>query len=54
MLPEEIFEILHAVKAILVLCEHFLDKNCFNFLTLIVSTSPNVVHFVRSFSIMRA
>ena len=54
MLPWEIFEILHTVMAILVLFEHFLGKLNFNFLTLILSTSPNMVHFVRTFSIVRA
>ena len=38
MLPREIFEILHAVMAVLVLFEHFSGKYCLNFLTLILST----------------
>ena len=58
MLPREIFEILHALMAILVLFEHFSGKLCLNFLTLMLSrprpTSPNMVHFVRTFSIERA
>ena len=56
MLPRENFEILHAVMAILVLFEHFAGKLCLNFLTLIRSrpTSPNMMHFVLTFSIMRA
>ena len=56
MLPRKIFEILFAVMAIIVLFEHFSGKHCLNFLTLILSrsTSPNMVHFVRTFSIMRA
>ena len=54
MLLPEICEILHAVMAILALFEHFSGKFCFNFLTLILSTSPNMVQFVRSFSIVRA
>ena len=54
MLLREIFEILHAVMAILVLFEHFSGKLCLNFLTLILSTSPNMVHFVGTFSIVRA
>ena len=56
MLPREIFEILHAVMAILVLFEHFSGKLCLNFLTRILSklTSPNMVHFVRTFSIVPA
>ena len=39
MLSREIFEIFHAVTTILVLSEHFSGKLCFNFLTLILSTS---------------
>ena len=54
MLYRKIFEILHAVMAILVLFEHFSGKLYLNFLTLILSTSPNMVHFVRTFSIVRA
>ena len=54
MLPREIFEILHAVMAILMLFKHFSGKHCLNFLTLILSASPNMVHFVRTFSSMRA
>ena len=54
MIPRKIFEILHAVMAILVLVEHFSCKFCLNFLTLILNTSPNMVHFVRTFSIVRA
>ena len=48
MLPQEIFEILHAVMAILVLFEHFSGKLCLDFLTLILSTSPNMVHIVKN------
>ena len=40
--------------AILVLFEHFSGKGYLKFLTLILSTSPNMVHFVRTFSIVRA
>ena len=54
MLPRQIFEILHAVMAILVLFEHFSGKFCLNFLILTLSTSPNMVHFARTFSIVRA
>ena len=54
MLPREIFEILRAVMAILILFEHFLGKLCLNFLTLVLSTSPNMMHFVCTFSITRA
>ena len=54
MLPRKIFEILRAVMAILVLFEYFSGKFCLNLLTQILSTSPNMVHFVRTFSIVRA
>ena len=56
MLPRENFEILHAVMGVLVLFEHFLGKFCLNFLTLIPNrfTSPSMMHFGRTFSIMRA
>ena len=40
--------------AILVLFEEFSGKLCLNFLTLILSASPNMMHFVRIFLIMRA
>ena len=40
--------------AILVLFEQFLRKFCLNFLPLNPSVSPNIMHFVRTFSIMRA
>ena len=45
---------LHGVMAILVLFEYFSGKFCLNFLTLILSASPNKMHFVRTFSIIRA
>ena len=54
MLPREIFEILHAVMAILVLFQHFSGKLYLNFLILILSVLPNMEHFVRTFSIVRA
>ena len=54
MIPQKICKITHAVMAILVLFEHFSSKLCINFLTLILSTSPNMLHFVRTFSIVRA
>ena len=58
MLPRKIFEILLAVMVILVLFEDFSGKFSLNFLILILSTgsptSPNMMHFVRTFSIMRA
>ena len=54
MLPRKMFENLHTEVAILVLFEQFLGKLCLNFLPLNLSVSPNVMHFVRTFSIMRA
>ena len=54
MLPRGIFEILPAVMAILVLFKHFSGKLCLKFLTLILSISPYMMHFVRTFSIVRA
>ena len=36
--------------AILVLFEQFLDKFCLNFVPLILSVSPNMMHFIRTFS----
>ena len=53
MLPRKFSEILHAVGAILVLFEQVLGKFCLNFLSLILSVAPNMMHFVRTFSIMR-
>ena len=52
--PGKKFKNLHAVMAILVLFESFLGKFCLNFLTLNLSASPNMMHFVRTFLIMRA
>ena len=54
MLPRKSFEILHAVMAISVLFEQFSNKFCLIFLTLILSALPNMMHFVRTYSIMRA
>ena len=45
---------MHTVVAILVLFEQFLRRFCLNFWPLNLSVSPNVMHFVRAFSIMRA
>ena len=53
-LPQKNFENVHALMAILVLFEQFSVKFCLNFLTLILSASPNMINFVRAFSIMRA
>ena len=54
MLPRKFFETSHAVIAILVIFEQFPRKFCLNFLTLILSASPKMMHFVRTFLIMRA
>ena len=54
MLKRKIFENLHAVMAILVLFEEFSRKFCLNFVILILSALPNMMHLVRTFSIMRA
>ena len=40
--------------AILELFEYLSPKFCLNFFTLILSALPNMMHFVRTFSIMRA
>ena len=39
--------------AVLVLFEYFSRKFCLNFLTLILTASPNMMHFDRLFSIRR-
>ena len=54
VLPRSFLENLHTVVAILVLFEQFLRKFCLNFLPLNLSVSLNIMHFVRTFSIMRA
>ena len=57
MLPWKIFEILHAVMAILAPFAHFSGKLCLNFLTLILSIGylfPKYDAFCRTFSVMRA
>ena len=54
MLLQKIFEYLHTVVATLVLFEQAFGKFCLNFLPLILSVAPNMMHFVRTFSIMRA
>ena len=53
MLFRKIFENFHTVGAILVLLEQFLGKFCLIFLPLNLSASPNMMHFVCTFSIMR-
>ena len=54
MLPRKIFKKWHTVVAMLVLFEQFLGKFCLKFLPLNLSVSPNMMHFVCTFSIMRA
>ena len=54
MLPRNIFKNLHTVVAILLLLKQFEDKFCLSFLPLNQSVSPNMMRFVRTFSIMRA
>ena len=54
MFLRKIFENLHPVVAIVVLFEQFLGKFCVNFLPLNLNVSPNMMHFVCTFSIMRA
>ena len=54
MLPRKLFENLHALMAVLVLFVKFSRKFCLYFLTLILSASPNMMHFVRTFLINRA
>ena len=53
MLPRKIFENLYTVVAILALFEQFLGKFCLNFLPLNLSISPNMMHFVHTFSTTR-
>ena len=54
MLPRKIFENLHTVMVILALFEQFLGKACSYFWPLTLSASSNMIHFVRTVSIMRA
>ena len=54
MLPRKFFENLHTVVTILVLFEQVLGKICFKFFPLILSVAPIMMHFVRTFLIMRA
>ena len=53
MLPRNIFETVHIVMGISVLFEQFSRKFGLNFWLLILSVSPNMMHFVRTFLIMR-
>ena len=54
MLSRKIFENLNTVKAILVRFEQFLRKVLSYFWPLTLSASPNMMHFVRTVSIMLA
>ena len=54
ILLRKIFENLHTVMAILMLCEDFSGKVCLYFWPLSFSVSPNMMYFVRTLSIMRA
>ena len=54
MLSRKIFENLHTVMAILVVFEQFSGKACSYFWPLSLSSSPNMMCFVRAVSIMRA
>ena len=54
MLPRKIFESLHTVMAVLVLFGQFSGKISSYFWPLTLSASPNMMHFVRTVSSMRA
>ena len=54
MLPRKIFENFHTVMAILVFYEQCSGKFYLYFWPLILSVSPNMMHFVRTVTIMRA
>ena len=54
MHPRQIFENLHTVMAVLVLFEQFSGKFCLYFLPLTLNVSPNMLHFVRTVSILFA
>ena len=54
MLPRKNFENFHTIMAILALFEQFSGKVCSYFWPLSLSGSPNMMHFVRKVSIMRA
>ena len=49
MLPRKDFENLRALVAILVIFKKFSGKFCIKFLTLLLSTSPNMMHFSHIF-----
>ena len=52
--PEKFFENLRTVMVILALFEQFSGKVCSYFWLLPLSASSNMIHFVSTFSIMRA
>ena len=54
MLSWKIFENVHTAVAIVALFERFGGKFCLNRLPLNLSVLPNMMHFVHTFSIMRA
>ena len=54
MVPRTFFENLHTAMAILELFEQFSGKVCSYIWPLILSASPNMMHFVRTVLIMRA
>ena len=54
MLPRKIFGNLHTAVTILVFFEQFIGEFCLNFLPLNLSVSTNMMHVVRTFSIMHA
>ena len=54
MHPRQTFENLHAVVAILALFEQFSGKFWLKVLPLNLSVSPNIMHYVCTFSFMRA
>ena len=54
MLPRKSFENLDTMVAILILFKQFLGKFCLVFLPLNLSFLPNMMPFVRTFSILRA
>ena len=54
MFLRKIFNNLHSVMAILVFFEQFSGEACLYFRPLTLSASPNMMHFVRTVSIMCA
>ena len=54
MLPQKMFKNLRTVVAVLALFEQFSGKICLYFWPLTLSASPNMIHLVRTVSIMRA